>query len=78
MNYFFKFKKAPDQTVTELFGHNTDAKWANILYVGQIPEKDIQVLESNTRLHNKVKKAIDSAGLISFKNDIFSIKKTKQ
>ena len=78
LNYFFKFKKAPDQTVTELFGHNTDAKWANILYVGQIPEKDIQVLESNTRLHNKVKKAIDSAGLISFKNEIFSIKKTKQ
>ena len=78
LNYFFKFKKAPDQTVTELFGHNTDAKWANILYVGQIPEKDIQVLELNTRLHNKVKKAIDSAGLISFKNEIFSIKKTKQ
>tara|TARA_B100000214_G_scaffold351644_1_gene306209 strand:+ start:326 stop:823 length:498 start_codon:yes stop_codon:yes gene_type:complete len=78
LNYFFKFKKAPDQTVTELFGHNTDAKWANILYVGQIPEKDIQVLESNTRLHNKVKKAIDSAGLISFKNEIFSIKKANQ
>ena len=45
INYNFEFKKAPDQTVTELFGHNTDAKWANILYVGQIPEKDIQVLE---------------------------------
>ena len=77
INYTFKFKKAPDQTVTELFGHNTDAKWANILYVGQIPEKDIQVLESNTRLHNKVKKAIDNAGQISFKNEIFSIKKIR-
>ena len=76
-NYTFKFKKAPDQTVTELFGHNTDAKWANILYVGQMPEKDIQVLESNTRLHNKVKKAIDNAGQISFKNEIFSIKKIR-
>ena len=31
MNYFFKFKRAPDQTVSELFGHNTDAKWANIV-----------------------------------------------
>ena len=77
INYTFKFKKAPDQTVTELFGHNTDAKWANILYVGQIPEKDIQVLESNTRLHNQVKKAIDNAGQISFKNEIFSIKKIR-
>ena len=73
--YFFKFKKAPDQTVTELFGHSNDAKWANILYVGQIPEKDIQVLEANTKLHNKVKKAIDSAGQISFQNEIFNIKK---
>ena len=77
INYTFKFKKAPDQTVTELFGQNTDAKWANILYVGQIPEKDIQVLESNNRLHNQVKKAIDNAGQISFKNEIFSIKKIR-
>ena len=77
LNYFFKFKKAPDQTVTELFGHNTDAKWANIVYVGQIPEKDIQILENNSRLHNKVRKAIDNAGQISFKNEIFSIKKIR-
>ena len=77
LNYFFKFKKAPDQTVTELFGHNTDAKWANIVYVGQIPEKDIQILENNSRLHNKVKKAIDSSGQISFKNEIFTIKKIR-
>ncbi len=77
INYTFKFKKAPDQTVTELFGHNTDAKWANILYVGQIPEKDIQILENNTKLHNKVKKAIDNAGQISFKNEIFNIKKIR-
>ena len=36
ISYYFKFKKAPDQTVTELFGHNTDAKWANILYLSLI------------------------------------------
>ena len=68
---------APDQTVTELFGHNTDAKWANIIYVGQIPEKDLQGLEKNNRLYNKVKKAIDAAGENQFKNEIFSIKKTR-
>ncbi len=73
ISYSFKFKKAPDQTVTELFGHNTDAKWANILYVGQIPEKDILNIEANTRLHNKVKKTINNSGKIQFKNEIFSI-----
>ncbi|MFL2715276.1 MAG: hypothetical protein ACJ0FR_04200 [Gammaproteobacteria bacterium] len=78
VNYSFGFKKAPDQTVTELFGHNTDAKWANIVYVGQIPDKDIQVLEKNTRLHNKVRKAIDNSGVIEFENEIFSIKKIEQ
>ena len=76
-NYYFKFKKAPDQTVTELFGHNTDAKWANILYVGQIPEKDIQMLEKNQRLHNKVRKAIDLSGPIQFQNELFSITKRR-
>ena len=77
LSYFFNFKKAPDQTVTELFGHNTDAKWANIVYVGQIPNRDIQALEKNTRLHNKVMKTIDNAGEIQFKNEIFSIIKTR-
>ena len=72
-SYYFKFRKSPDQTVTELFGHNTDAKWANILYVGQIPEKDILNVEANQRLHNKVKKAINNSGKIQFKNEIFSI-----
>ena len=72
-SYFFNFRKAPDQTVTELFGHNTDAKWANILYVGQIPEKDILNIEANQRLYNKVKKAINTAGKIQFKNESFSI-----
>jgi len=71
--YYFKFRKSPDQTVTELFGHNTDAKWANILYVGQIPEKDILNIEANPRLYNKVKKAINNSGKIQFKNEIFSI-----
>ena len=73
ISYYFKFKKSPDKTVTELFGHNTDAKWANILYVGQIPEKDILNIEANQRLYNKVKKAINTAGKIQFKNEIFSI-----
>jgi hypothetical protein len=76
-NYNFQFKKAPDQTVTELFGHNTDAKWANILYVGQIPEKDIQTLEKNTKLYNKIKKMIDKTGVIQFKNEIFAITKVR-
>ena len=76
-NYYFKFKKAPDQTVTELFGHNTDAKWANILYVGQIPEKDIQMLEKNQRLRNKVRKTIDLSGPIQFQNELFSITKKR-
>ena len=73
VSYYFKFRKSPDQTVTELFGHNTDAKWANILYVGQIPEKDILNIEVNTRLYNKVKKAINNSGKIQFKNEIFTI-----
>jgi hypothetical protein len=77
LSYFFNFKKAPDQTVTELFGHNIDAKWANIVYVGQIPDKDILALEKNTRLHNKVKKAIDSSGKIQFKNEIYTITKSR-
>jgi hypothetical protein len=77
MNYFFKFKRAPDQTVSELFGHNTDAKWANIVYVGQIAGKDIQNLENNSRLRNKVRKTIDGLAQIQFKNEIFSITKVR-
>ena len=73
VSYNFGFRKSPVQTVTELFVHNTDAKWANILYVGQIPEKDILDIEANLRLYNKVKKTIDSSGKIEFKNEIFSI-----
>ena len=76
-SYFFNFRKAPDQTVTELFGHNTDAKWANILYVGQIPEKDIQALEKNQRAYNQVKKVINNEKLIQFKNEIFIIPKLR-
>ena len=76
-NYFFRFKRAPDQTVTELFGHNTDAKWANILYVGQIPEKDIQRFENNSRLRNKVRKTIDGLNEIQFQNEIFTITKLR-
>jgi hypothetical protein len=77
MNYFFKFKRAPNQTVSELFGNNVDAKWANIVYVGQIAEKDIQNLENNSRLRNKVRKTINDLNQIQFKNEIFSITKVR-
>ena len=77
VSYNFRFKKAPDQTVTELFGHNTDAKWANILYVGQIPEKDIQLIEKNPRLYNKVKRTIENSGNIEFNNELFTITKIR-
>ena len=76
-NYHFKFKRAPDQTVTELFGHNTDAKWSNILYVGQIAEKDIQALEKNIRLRNRVRKILDASNQIKFQNELFSISKLR-
>ena len=76
-NYSFKFKRAPDKTVTELFGHNTDGKWANILYVGQIAEKDIQALENNPSLQNRVRRIIDSSKEIQFQNEIFSITKLR-
>ena len=64
--YHFKFKRTPDKTVTELFGHNTDAKWSNILYVGQIAEKDINVFEKNRSLQDKVRSAIDRSKDIQF------------
>lgn len=75
--YTFNFKKAPDQTVTELFGHNTDAKWSNILYVAQIPNKDIQEVEKNIKLLNKIRKTINNSGTILFENELFSIKRVK-
>ena len=75
INYYFKFKRTPDQTVTELFGHNVDSKWANILYVGQIAEKDILILEKNLTLMNRVKKTINDCDQIQFKNELFSITK---
>ena len=76
-NYTFDFRKTPDQTISELFGHDSDAKLANILYVGQIPEKDIQNLESNKSLYNKVLKTIRSQRRLQFKNEIFSISKIR-
>ena len=75
--YHFNFKRAPDKTVTELFGHNTDSKWSNILYVGQIAEKDIQIFEKNRKLQDKVRKAIDRSRDIQFQNEIFSITKVR-
>ena len=77
MKYTFNFKKAPDQTVTELFGHNTDAKWSNILYVAQIPNKDILKVEKNTKLLNKIRKKIINSGTIRFENETFTIKRVK-
>jgi hypothetical protein len=76
-NYTFKFRRTPDQTVSELFGHGIDAKWANILYVGQIPEKDIQSVEKNSLLSKKIKGAILKEKNMFFKNEIFSIKKIR-
>ena len=76
-NYYFTFKRAPDKTVKELFGHNTDAKWANMLYVGQIAEKDIQAFEKNTALQKKIKRVIDKSKEIQFQNEIFSITKLR-
>ena len=73
----FDFKKTPDQTVTELFGHDTEAKWVNILYVGQIPEKEIQNLEKNKNLYNRVLKKIESEKYIQFKNEIFCVSKIR-
>ncbi len=77
ISYGFNFKRAPDQTVAELFGHGIDAKWANILYVGQIPEKDIRALDHKTALLKKVKNEIKKAGQIQFKNEMFTIKKLR-
>jgi hypothetical protein len=76
-SYSFKFKRTPDQTVSELFGHGLDAKWANILYVGQIPEKDIMAIEKNASALKRVKNAIIKEERLFFKNEIFSIKKIR-
>jgi hypothetical protein len=45
--------------------------------VGQVAEKDIQKLESNPRLRNKVRKTIDSSNELKFKNELFSITKER-
>lgn len=76
-SYSFQFKRIPDQTVSELFGHGVDAKLANILYVGQIPEKDIMALEKNTSALKRVKNAILKEKEIFFRNEIFAIKKIR-
>jgi hypothetical protein len=54
-----------------------DAKWANILYVGQIPEKDIMAIEKNASALKRVKNAIIKEERLFFKNEIFSIKKIR-
>ena len=53
------------------------SKWSNILYVGQIAEKDIQVFEKNRSLQDKVRRAIDRSRDIQFQNEIFSITKVR-
>jgi len=75
--YSFKFRRSPDQTVTELFGHGVDSKWANILYIGQIPEKDIQIVEKSPTIYKKVRAAILKEERMFFKNEIFSIRKVR-
>ena len=76
-SYSFKFKRTPDQTVSELFGHGLDAKLANILYVGQIPEKDIMHLEKNVSALKRVKNTILKEERVFFKNELFAIKKIR-
>ena len=75
--YTFNFKRSPDQTVSELFGHGVDAKWANILYIGQIPEKEIQEIEKSSIAQKKIKTAINKEDKMFFRNEIFSIKKIR-
>jgi len=76
-SYTFNFKRSPDQTVSELFGHGVDAKWANILYIAQIPEKDIQELEKSPSAYKKIRTAISKEAKMFFRNEIFSIKKIR-
>lgn len=73
--YDFNFRKSPDHKVTELFGNAIDSKWANILYVGQVPEKHILKIEKNKKLFDDVKKLIHQTKEIYFENEIFKIKK---
>ena len=75
--YNFQFRKTPDQKVSELFGNDLDSKWANILYVGQIPEKNILKVERNKTLFSNVKKILHRTKNIEFENEIFKIKKIK-
>ena len=76
-SYTFNFKRSPDQTVSELFGHGVDAKWANILYIAQIPEKDIQEIEKLPSAYRRIRTAISKEQKMFFKNEIFSIKKIR-
>ena len=71
--YTFNFKRSPDQTISELFGHGIDAKWANILYIAQIPDKAIQEIEKSFSAKQKIQKAILNEEKIFFKNEIFAI-----
>jgi hypothetical protein len=50
---------------------------SNILYVGQIPEKDIKALEKNISALKRVKYAILKEKEIFFRNEIFAIKKIR-
>ena len=54
-----------------------DAKWANILYIGQIPDKDIQAIEKSNVAYKKVRTAINKEDKMFFKNEIFSIRKIR-
>ena len=48
-----------------------------MLYIGQIPEKDIQIVEKSPTIYKKVRAAILKEERMFFKNEIFSIRKVR-
>jgi hypothetical protein len=47
------------------------------LYIGQIPEKEIQEIEKSSIAQKKIKTAINKEDKMFFRNEIFSIKKIR-
>ena len=48
-----------------------------MLYDRKKKKKDIQALEKNTLLQNKIRRVIDNSKEIQFQNEIFSITKLR-
>ena len=63
--------------IRDRFGLCVDAKCANILYIGQIPEKEIHEIEKLPAAQKKIKTAISKEDKMNFRNEIFSIKKIR-